>query len=103
MARSIKPSTAPDGYLAISPITCREPVGDGADDDVDAGAQDTTQAGLPPGFTQRLRDAVASYQVARPERTEPLEEALLWMFLAQQRDATLLPAVLAILCPGSSA
>jgi acetyl/propionyl-CoA carboxylase alpha subunit/acetyl-CoA carboxylase carboxyltransferase component len=58
---------------------------------------DTTRAGLPPGFTRRLRDAVAGYQVAGLERTGALEEALLWMFLAQQRHATLLPAVLAIL------
>lgn len=58
---------------------------------------DTTQAGLPPGFTRRLRDAVAGYQVAGLERTGALEEALLRMFLAQQRHATLLSAVLAIL------
>ena len=58
---------------------------------------DTTRAGLSPGFTRKLRDAVAGYGVAGLERTRELEEALLWMFLAQQRNATLLPAVLAIL------
>jgi acetyl/propionyl-CoA carboxylase alpha subunit/acetyl-CoA carboxylase carboxyltransferase component len=58
---------------------------------------DPARAGLPPGFTQRLRDAVSSYQVVGLERSGALEEALLWMFLAQQRNATLLPAVLAIL------
>jgi acetyl/propionyl-CoA carboxylase alpha subunit/acetyl-CoA carboxylase carboxyltransferase component len=58
---------------------------------------DLAQAGLPPGFTRKLRDAVTGYQVVGLERTAALEDALLWMFLAQQRNATLLPAVLAIL------
>jgi acetyl/propionyl-CoA carboxylase alpha subunit/acetyl-CoA carboxylase carboxyltransferase component len=61
------------------------------------GTMDATRAGLPPGFTEKLRAAVADYQVDGLERTPALEEALLWMFLAQQRIATLLPAVLAIL------
>ena len=58
---------------------------------------DATRAGLPPGFVTRLRDAVAGYGVDGLDRTPALEDALLWMFLAQQRNATLLPAVLAIL------
>src|ERR1700723_3794946 len=47
MTRSTGPSTAPDGYLAISPSPCREPVGDGADDDVGAGAQNGGQEQSP--------------------------------------------------------
>ncbi len=58
---------------------------------------DATRAGLPLSFVTRLRDAVAAYGVDGLDRTPALEDALLWMFLAQQRNATLLPAVLAIL------
>jgi acetyl-CoA carboxylase carboxyltransferase component len=58
---------------------------------------DATRAGLPPSFEEKLRAAVAEYDVDGLERTPALEEALLWMFLAQQRNAPLLPAVLAIL------
>jgi acetyl/propionyl-CoA carboxylase alpha subunit/acetyl-CoA carboxylase carboxyltransferase component len=61
------------------------------------GTMDVAQAGLSPGFEEKLLDAVAGYEVDGLERTAALEEALLWMFLAQQRIATLLPAVLAIL------
>jgi acetyl/propionyl-CoA carboxylase alpha subunit/acetyl-CoA carboxylase carboxyltransferase component len=61
------------------------------------GTMDATQAGLPSHFKEKLRNAVAGYDVDGLERTPALEEALLWMFLAQQRIATLLPAVLAIL------
>ena len=58
---------------------------------------DASEAGLPPSFTLRLRDALTGYEVTGLERSQALQEALLWMFLAQQRHATLLPAVLAIL------
>jgi acetyl/propionyl-CoA carboxylase alpha subunit/acetyl-CoA carboxylase carboxyltransferase component len=61
------------------------------------GTIDVARAGLPAGFSEKLRAAVAGYEVDGLERTPVLEEALLWMFLAQQRIATLLPAVLAIL------
>jgi acetyl/propionyl-CoA carboxylase alpha subunit/acetyl-CoA carboxylase carboxyltransferase component len=61
------------------------------------GTMDATRAGLPSGFSEKLRAAVAGYGVDGLERSPALEEALLWMFLAQQRSATLLPAVLAIL------
>ncbi|MDQ6782058.1 MAG: biotin/lipoyl-binding protein [Actinomycetota bacterium] len=58
---------------------------------------DTTRAGLPPSFEDKLCAAVADYEVDGLERTPALEEALLWMFLAQRRSTTMLPAVLAIL------
>jgi acetyl/propionyl-CoA carboxylase alpha subunit/acetyl-CoA carboxylase carboxyltransferase component len=58
---------------------------------------DATRAGLPPSFEEKLCAAVAQYEVDGLERTPALEDALLWMFLAQQRNATLLPGVLAIL------
>jgi acetyl/propionyl-CoA carboxylase alpha subunit/acetyl-CoA carboxylase carboxyltransferase component len=61
------------------------------------GTMDLARAGLPSSFADKLRQAVAGYQVDGLERTPALEEALFWMFLAQQRNATLLPAVLAIL------
>ena len=61
------------------------------------GTMDASRAGLPSTFQEKLRDAMAGYQVDGLEHTPELEEALLWMFLAQQRNATLLPAVLAIL------
>jgi len=58
---------------------------------------DTARAGLPADFEEKLRTAVAGYDVPGLERTAKLEDALLWMFLAQQRSVTLLPAILAIL------
>ncbi|MDQ6839492.1 MAG: biotin/lipoyl-binding protein, partial [Actinomycetota bacterium] len=58
---------------------------------------DTTRAGLPSSFEDKLSSAVADYEVDGLEHTPALEEALLWMFLAQRRSTTLLPAVLAIL------
>src|ERR1700677_355575 len=61
------------------------------------GTMDATRAGLPSSFKEKLRDAAAGYDVDGLERTPALEDALLWMFLAQQRIATLLLAVLAIL------
>jgi acetyl/propionyl-CoA carboxylase alpha subunit/acetyl-CoA carboxylase carboxyltransferase component len=58
---------------------------------------DATRAGLPPSFEEKLKAAVADYGVDGLERSRALEDVLLWMFLAQQRIATLLPAVEAIL------
>ena len=58
---------------------------------------DAVRAGLPPSFEEKLRAAVADYGVSGLERTESLDEVLLWMFLAQQRNARLIPAILAIL------
>jgi acetyl/propionyl-CoA carboxylase alpha subunit/acetyl-CoA carboxylase carboxyltransferase component len=58
---------------------------------------DAARAGLPASFEKKLHTAVAGYGVPGLERSRELEEALLWMFLAQQRTVTLLPSVLAIL------
>jgi acetyl/propionyl-CoA carboxylase alpha subunit/acetyl-CoA carboxylase carboxyltransferase component len=58
---------------------------------------DAARAGLPPSFEEKLLAAVADYGVDGLERTKALEDVLLWMFLAQQRLSTLLPAILAIL------
>jgi acetyl/propionyl-CoA carboxylase alpha subunit/acetyl-CoA carboxylase carboxyltransferase component len=58
---------------------------------------DAARAGLPASFEDKLHAAVADYEVDGLERTPALEDALFWMFLAQQRHATMLPAVLAIL------
>ena len=58
---------------------------------------DATRAGLPPSFEARLRAALADYDVGELEPTPALEDALFWMYLAQQRNAALVPAVLAIL------
>ncbi|MDQ2727143.1 MAG: ATP-grasp domain-containing protein [Actinomycetota bacterium] len=58
---------------------------------------DSVQAGLPSSFEKKLRAALADYGVDDLERTPELEEALLWIFLAQQRAGAQVPAVLAIL------
>jgi len=58
---------------------------------------DATRAGLPPSFEEKLLVALKDYEVRSLERTSALEEALLWMYLAQARNATQLAPVLAIL------
>lgn len=58
---------------------------------------DSVQAGLPSSFEKKLRAALADYGVDDLERTPELEEALLWIFLAQQRAGAQVPAVVAIL------
>ena len=58
---------------------------------------DVARAGLPASFVTRLTNAVAGYGVTGLDPGPALDDALLWMFLAQRRNATLLPAVLAIL------
>ncbi|MDQ2724475.1 MAG: biotin/lipoyl-binding protein, partial [Actinomycetota bacterium] len=58
---------------------------------------DPVQAGLPSSFEKKLRAALADYAVDDLERSPELEEALLWIFLAQQRAGAQVPAVLAIL------
>ena len=58
---------------------------------------DSVQAGLPPSFEEKLRAALADYAVKDLAPSPELEEALLWIFLAQQRGSAQVPAVLAIL------
>ncbi len=58
---------------------------------------DVDRSGLPGQFTERLRRALAHYGVSDLERGPDLEDGLYWMYLAQKRVATQLPAVLAVL------
>jgi len=58
---------------------------------------DAERSGLPEGFTERLRRALAHYGVTDLERGPELEDSLYWMYLAQKRVAVQLPAVLAVL------
>jgi acetyl/propionyl-CoA carboxylase alpha subunit/acetyl-CoA carboxylase carboxyltransferase component len=58
---------------------------------------DPTRAGLPASFESKLLAALGHYGLEDLDPTPALHEALLWMFLAQQRQASVLPALLAIL------
>jgi acetyl/propionyl-CoA carboxylase alpha subunit len=58
---------------------------------------DTERSGLPAGFVERLRRALAHFGSTDLEPTPTLRENLHRMYLAQQRAANQLPAVLAIL------
>jgi acetyl/propionyl-CoA carboxylase alpha subunit/acetyl-CoA carboxylase carboxyltransferase component len=58
---------------------------------------DAARAGLPSSFEQKLLAALRHYGIDDLEWTPELAEALLWMFLAQQRHTAVLPVVLAIL------
>ena len=58
---------------------------------------DASRAGLPDAFVERLGRALAHYGVAGPERTPALEEAVFRIFLAQQRVASDVQVVLAVL------
>ncbi|MFT4109403.1 carboxyl transferase domain-containing protein [Propionicimonas sp.] len=58
---------------------------------------DATRAGLPSQFVDRLARALAHYGVTGLDRTPALEDAVFRMFLAQQRVASDVQVVLAVL------
>ncbi|HWG74761.1 MAG TPA: biotin carboxylase N-terminal domain-containing protein [Acidimicrobiales bacterium] len=59
--------------------------------------RDARRAALPASFEDRLCAALSNYGVQDLDPTVELDEALLWMFLAQQRAGTQVLAVLPIL------
>ncbi|MCA0294547.1 MAG: ATP-grasp domain-containing protein [Actinobacteria bacterium] len=58
---------------------------------------DAERAGLPASFVERLRRALAHYGVTDLDRTPELEDAVFRIFLAQQRVASDVQVVIAIL------
>jgi acetyl/propionyl-CoA carboxylase alpha subunit/acetyl-CoA carboxylase carboxyltransferase component len=58
---------------------------------------DPARSGVPERFLERLRRALASYDVPGLERTPALEEALYWMYRSFVRLGQLAPALTAIL------
>ena len=60
-------------------------------------APDRATEALPDRFRSRLESALAHYGVTSLERSEELDEALLWMYKSRQRLPQFVPAVAAIL------
>lgn len=58
---------------------------------------DAERAALPESFSERLRQALAHYDVTDLERSEALEDAVFRIFLAQQRSSKDLQVVTALL------
>lgn len=58
---------------------------------------DTGGEGLPPAFLKALRRSLSYYGVHSLDRSEQLEEALLWIYKSHQRVESQVAAVLAIL------
>ncbi|HSB85078.1 MAG TPA: biotin/lipoyl-containing protein, partial [Ilumatobacteraceae bacterium] len=58
---------------------------------------DASREGLPRQFVTDLRRALAHYGVRSLERRPALQDALYWIFQSQQRVATQLPAIVAVL------
>ncbi len=58
---------------------------------------DTCGEGLPPGFIEALRQALAHYGVSTLDRSVRLEESLLWIYKSHQRVERQIPLILGVL------